>query len=320
MDYSQIRGFNYQPSYGSTSFENWLYFNPDIVELELRRGKSYFPNMNAIRLWLSWDAFVRNPKRFADSFETALGIARKLDLMVMPILFNRWHNEFLDCGGIYLDHFMPGYSWIQGKEQFQEYLDAIVGGHWNDERIFAWDICNEPFSYLRPVHEMQGVEAEEYKWLERMYRICKDYRIKAPAGISIHDWHGRYGIERIEPISDILFIHPYYKYNPEDTKLKSEYIELLDNYVDAAAKSKKDMLVTEACWGSMDDAWHVENIRYTLTELKKRNIGWIVHALHHSLVADLHRPEYGPYSTPGNLAFIESNGEMRKGHEIFNEF
>ena len=31
MDYSEIRGFNYQPSYGSSSFENWLYFNPEKI-------------------------------------------------------------------------------------------------------------------------------------------------------------------------------------------------------------------------------------------------------------------------------------------------
>jgi hypothetical protein len=43
FDFSSIRGFNYQPSYGSTSFENWCYFKPEIIELELRRGKQYFP-------------------------------------------------------------------------------------------------------------------------------------------------------------------------------------------------------------------------------------------------------------------------------------
>ena len=46
VDISKIRGFNYQPSYGSTSYENWIYYKPEIVELELRRGKFYFPKMN----------------------------------------------------------------------------------------------------------------------------------------------------------------------------------------------------------------------------------------------------------------------------------
>lgn len=42
--------------------------------------------------------------------------------------------------------------------------------------------------------------------------------------------------------------------------------------------------------------------------------------LHHSLIADAHRPESGPVGNPGNLAFIEADGTLRAGHEVFNEF
>ena len=40
-----------------------------VIDLELSRGKRYFPKMKAIRLWLSWDSFVRHPLRFADNFD-----------------------------------------------------------------------------------------------------------------------------------------------------------------------------------------------------------------------------------------------------------
>jgi hypothetical protein len=43
---------------------------------------------------------------------------------------------------------------------------------------------------------------------------------------------------------------------------------------------------------------------YTLSEFKKRGIGWLVYLLHDSLVADAHQAEFGPLSAPGNLAFI----------------
>jgi hypothetical protein len=64
----------------------------------------------------------------------------------------------------------------------------------------------------------------------------------------------------------------------------------------------------------------VTNIRYTLGELKKRSIGFIPHALPHSLVADLHLPQYGPVGPPGDLRFINADGSLRKGHELYNEF
>jgi hypothetical protein len=70
----------------------------------------------------------------------------------------------------------------------------------------------------------------------------------------------------------------------------------------------------------LDDAKRVEIIRYTLGELKKRDIGWLAYLLHHSLIADAHRPAFGPVGDPGNLAFIEAEGTLRPGHEVFNAF
>jgi len=330
MDYSKVRGFNYQPSYGTTSFENWLYFKPEFIELELRRGKHHFPKMNTIRLWLSWQAFVRNPEIFKNNFEEYLRIAKNLDLLVIPVLFNRWHDPQLDNGGIYIDHFMPGWSWASSKSGynwatnkdnlFQPYLDVIVGEHKKDERILLWDICNEPFAYTKRVEDMKEVEVMEYKWLEETYKHCKSLDLIAPVGASLHFGHGRAGIERIEPISDVLLIHPYYVAEHDDVEEKNKFEGILDEYVNFKEQVGKPMLATETCWGSLDDKWREENIRYTLTELKKRNIGWTVHALHHSGVADLHRPEFGPLDVPGNLSFIEKDGSLRPGHDVFNEF
>ena len=61
-------------------------------------------------------------------------------------------------------------------------------------------------------------------------------------------------------------------------------------------------------------------IQYTLAQLKKRGIGWLAYVLHHSLIADAHRLEFGPVGGPGNLAFIEADGSLRPGHEIFNAY
>ncbi|BBI35614.1 cellulase family glycosylhydrolase [Cohnella abietis] len=322
-----IRGFNYQPSYGSTSLENWLSFDEQVFELELRRGKQFFPEMNTIRTWLSWDAFIRNPEKFAENFERSLQIADSLGLVTVPILFNRWHDADLDCGGIYFDHFMPGWSWLTRLEWekkqddlFGNYLDIVVGRHIEDARILYWDICNEPFSYMLSPEEVPSeVEAAEYAWLERMSLRCRRLGATQPIGISVHAKHGRRGLERIAPLSDILMIHPYYPGPSDDEAQKQEFTKLLDEYVAVSVETGKPLLATETCWGgSEDDEWRVTNIHFTLSELKKRGIGWTVHLLHHSLVADAHRSPYGPVADCGYFAFIEADGSLRKGHEVFN--
>jgi len=316
MDYSQVKGFNYQPSYGSSGFELWRKFDADVINLELARGKGYFPGMNAIRLWLSWDAFIREPKRFAENFDTALGVAAKHDLLVMPVLFNRWHDNTLDYGGIYLDHFLPRVSWVQREAMFQPYLEAIVGVYADDRRILTWDLCNEPFSYSRPQCEIPEIVSAEYAWLESLYRSCKELGATAPITVGIHPGDGAAGLRQVLPISDILSIHPYWI----PPRSKAEYEQLLDDYVAISRETGKPLIATETCWGSLDDAERVEIIRYTLTQLKERGIGWLVYLLHHSLIADAHRPKFGPVGFPGNLSFIEADGSLRVGHGIFNEF
>jgi Cellulase (glycosyl hydrolase family 5) len=319
MDYSQIKGFNYQPSWGSTGFEIWRNFDAERMGHEVALGKAYFPGMNAIRIWLSHDAWLRNHSRFDAAFETALRIADNHGLSVMPVLFNRWHCPTLDYGGIYIDHFLSKASWVQGKDQPAAFAEAIVGAHAADSRILAWDLCNEPFAYNCPPSDLPDIVKAEYAWLERTYGIAKRCGAQAPITVGIHPGHGRAGLRQIEPISDILSIHPYWTCD-SPVHGKDAYEKSLDDYVQFASGVGKPLIATETCWGATDDAKRVEIIHYTLGQLKKRGIGWLVYLLHHSLIADAHRIEFGLLSAPGNLAFIEADGRLRPGHEVFNEY
>lgn len=319
LEMNQVRGFNYQPSYGTCGLELWQRFDNAVFAAELGQGKHYFPHMNAIRLWLSWDAFKRSPALIAWRFEEALRIAASYGLVVMPVLFNRWHDNTLDYGGIYLDHFYPQASWVQRPGMFDAFLEVVVGAHASDERVLAWDLCNEPFSYNVPQSELPDIARAEFAWLEGLHKQCKALGARQPITVGIHPGHGRFGLEQVEPISDVLSIHPYWtKESPHHDK--AVYERLLDEYVDVSARAGKPLIASETVWGSLDDAERVEIIHYTLGELKKRGIGWLAYVLHHSLIADAHRPAFGPTSAPGNLAFIEADGTLRPGHEAFNQY
>lgn len=324
-DFSHVRGFNYQPSYGSTSYENWMYFNEDIFRSELENGKKYFPKWNTIRLWLSWDAFVRNHDKFANHFETALRICDELELKVIPILFNRWHECSIDNGGIYIDHFLPKVSWLQQKNNlFEDYMDLFCNKYKDDPRILTYDLCNEPFSYNTSFYaqksEHPDIVQAEYNWLKYIYDYLKEKGVVTPLGISVHPDHRREGLEYIVNISDVLMVHPYLFESHEDSAAVKKHIELLDTYVEIAKGAGKPLLATEICWGSLDDDYRAKHIAHVLPMLIERGIGFTIHALGHSLVADLHRPEYGPVGKAGFMSFIEADGSLRKGHEIFNKF
>lgn len=321
MNYSQIRGFNYQPGYGSTGLENWLYFNPSIVELELRRGKAFFPKFNTVRYLLSWDAYLRDPEQFAKNFEKSLQIADKLGIKVIPCLFNRRHDPDLDYGGIYIDHFLPRYSFLLNKENHIDgYVQQIVSEHAGDDRILLWDICNEPFHYPDPDNVSIEIKNNELVWISGICDIVRGIDRNKPLGISIHPFHGIQGLERIEPLCDVLLIHPYYMDELDDMDKRREYEEFVAANKEFSEKCNKPILVTETCWGDLNDMKRADIVRYTLEVLIKNNIGFLAHALHYSKAPDLHNPEDGPVGRPGNLAFINADGSLREGHDVFNAF
>ncbi len=322
-DISRIRGFNYQPSYAYTGADIWRRFDAEAFDRELGDGKRHFPRMNAIRLWLAWEVFGGGSEIqravFLDRVETAFGIAAKHGLLVMPVLFNRWHAGSPDWGGVYLNHFVPGCCWANHyfDRQWRDYVAAVAGRFGRDPRVFGWDLCNEPFSYFtnKPWESYTGVAPHERRWLEEVYAAVKDAGAAAP--VSVGFWGGIRFLEKLQHISDILNFHQYYRGEPAD---RDEFRHDLDKLVDLRERTGKPLLSGEACWGSLDDAKRAEIIEFHLGELNRRNIGWLIYALQHSYIADLHWPEHGLVTEPGTLHCIEPDGSLRPEHGIINKF
>lgn len=341
MQSSDVYGFNYDGSWGTSGLDVWQHHDHGTMAVEIARGKAAFPRWNTCRWWLSHEAYQRDPQRFLANFEAGLGIFASHDILVMPVLFNRWRDPVCDFGGVPLDHIVPGLSaWSRPADLFneltpsgrkpavvetlfREYLEGVVGAHVDDERIYAWDLCNEPLmgAYL---HEPESpVRAAELTWLTWVQRTCKALGARQP--LTIGNFPDAEALRVTEPLCDVLSFHPYWMWNasPEAhaaTATKEGFEQYLDECAAVASEAGKGLIGNETVWGANDDAKHVEVMRYTLGELRKRGIGFTVHALHHSLIADLHRAEYGPVGWPETLHFIEADGTVRAGHEAFNEF
>ncbi len=302
-EFKEVRGFNYQPSYEATGYAIWRDFRLEVIERELGLGKKYFPRMNTVRLWLPFDAFAVDADEFAQNFEALLAIVDRHELKAVPTLFNNWHSV-PDFGGVaeeMLRHWLrdSGNSDNTSGGVMTLYLDRIVGEHAQDGRILVWDLCNEPFN--------NGDRELFVSWLTHTYQICKRLGAQQPIGVSVQA--SLELLDLVEEISDVLLIHPYYAATAP-----------LDKLVEYGRRRGKALLATECCWGSLDDQERVAIVAADLGVLSEHGIGFLVHALHESLVADLHRPQYGPVGSPGYMAFINMDGSLRLGHEIFNQF
>ena len=314
VGYRHIRGFNYQPSYEATGYAIWRYFKPDVIERELGRGKECFPGMNTIRIWLSFDAFVMDPDRFMSSFSRFIDIAARHDIKIMPVLFCNWHS-LPNFGGVSGEHISCWFDRFSDKGKYDNYfayyVRTLVEHHKNDSRVLMWDLCNEPFNNDDP----DRIE----EWLCYLYRVCKE----AGAGQPVCVGGNVAQPERMDSSSDVLTIHPY-----GDTGYIKQMLAL-------GRREHKPVLVTE-CAKAPNllgreakvpqpsrlpegyDEQRAEILVRELTELKKFGLGFLCHLLYETLVADGHRPDLGPCA--GYMAFIERDGKIRKGHEVFNDF
>jgi hypothetical protein len=89
---------------------------------------------------------------------------------------------------------------------------------------------------------------------------------------------------------------------------------------DYARQLNKGVLATECCWGSPDDAERTQIVVSDCGNLSRAGIGFMPHALHESLVGDLHREQFGVLSSASSMHFIAMDGSLRPGHEVFNSF
>ena len=345
MQINEARGFNYSGSWGTSGLDLWLHHDHGTMAQEVARGKAFFPGWNLARWWLSHEAYQRNPKRFLANLDAGIGVFAAHGIQVVPLLFNRWRDPICDFGGVPLDHIIPGSSsyclpgaytsldrpaWTQAgfaaldhdaENIFRAYVDAVVGAHRDDDRIVAWDLCNEPL--MGPYVEVEDspIREGELRWLTWVRDVCRAVGASQP--LTVGNYNSLTAIRLTEPLSDFISFHPYYipNWGERTTSTKPRFESFLDDVqAYAASVGKPDVLASETVWGANDDAEHVELIRHTLTELGRRDIGFAIHALNHSLVADLHSTAYGPVGRPGRLEFVAADGSLRPGHEVFNEF
>lgn len=311
---ADVRGFNYHPSYSTGAMEDWLLFDGETWRRELTNGKRLFPRINTIRIWLSWNAYCRK-KDFIANVRQVIEICRELDLYVIPCLFNRWHDPMVDCDGVYIDHFLPGSSWLlKFGDPFVDYIDALAGELRDEERILVWDVCNEPLAYNAysfPLKE--AVMPHEIAWLRRMADRLRVCGVTQPLGVGST---GGQSMRVFEDIFDVYLTHMYYTGGDV-----AEFEATVKGFADEAREDDRPLICSECCWGAFDHRQRVEMMRVTLDTFKKYGIGFVAHALQYSGCADLHDLCDGRATEDiGNLAFTLKDGSLRPYHEVFNEY
>ena len=316
-DLKWVHGFNYQPSWGKNGITVWNFFDEDLYKKEIDLGLKYFPRMNALRIWLSFDAYIDGPGVFLDSVAKAAAIIRDRGLKTIPVLFNGWH-AIPDFGGFTLGTLQMGES--RGGWKFEkEYVDGVLS-RFRPEDIIAVDISNEPYCSLL---DKDGA-ALFNRFFDVIVAHARDAFPTMP--LTCGTWGMLYDeardvifdLEALAPKLDVISVHPYYYFFGGQSK--ENYVKLLDNIQRVLARLGKPVLATECIAFAKTDFERAEMGRMELAEFKRLGWGFLPHALYESGVADLNRHAYYAPGCEGAMHFIESDGSLRPFHQFFNDF
>lgn len=322
-EYSRVRGFNYQPSWASHGILIWNDFREATFAKEVGLGLKHFPKLNTLRIWFSFDAHVADPQRFLAAARRAAEILAEHKIKMIPVIFSGWHS-LVDFGGICREQMYCSSRdtppFLAQRQYLCELIDAIRPAG----NILMYDISNEPFN-----NGGKEKGSIELTFLQAMAQQIRELDPLTPISVGTQGCPGVGGpddLDLVDSFVDVHAVHPYWiEYlpaHPNGIPLfpAEKHAEDFAKMVEHLKRLGKPAIATECCWGSNDDATRVQYIRHDLSLLKQAGLGFLPHAMHYSHVADLHRPVPGRKWTTMYMAFIEPDGTIRPGHEVFNDY
>jgi len=149
-------GCNFTPSYAINQLEFWQRETFDLEAIDRELGWAADLGMNSARVYLHDLLWQQDPDGFVQRIESYLAAADRHGIRTMLVLFDScWDPE--PVLGPQRDP-LPGVhnsGWVQSPgipalsdtaqhRRLEDYVTGIVSAFANDDRVFAWDIWNEP--------------------------------------------------------------------------------------------------------------------------------------------------------------------------------
>ncbi len=290
--YGWVRGLGIVPSWASNIIDAWKLYDGARFREEIALAKQI--HVNSIRLWIEYAAWKENPDKVTADFMDAIAGIAENGMKVMPCLFNHWHDRKLD----YLGTSAAG-DWAPHLE----YVKTLAKPLANDDRVFIWDLCNEPGSRDR--------EGKEYKWLEAIAATIRECGVRQP--ITIGTMSGT-NITNFEPLVDVLNGHPYGHH-------RNNLETLIASFKAMSKEANKPFIVNETIPGALDDLVRAEVAKFYTEMLSEAGFGWMGWVIREgkaiATTRELH--DGNGINGGGYHPFFTKEGRLRDGLEFLTE-
>jgi 3-hydroxyisobutyrate dehydrogenase len=149
-------GCNFTPSYAINQLEMWQPETFDLAAIERELALAASLGMNAARVYLHDLLWEQDAPGFLDRIDQFLSVAFRFNIRTMLVLFDScWHPEPAlgpqpqPKAGVHNSGWVqsPGVPALENPAEhprLRTYVEGVVKRFAGDDRVFAWDIWNEP--------------------------------------------------------------------------------------------------------------------------------------------------------------------------------
>jgi hypothetical protein len=152
----KIRGAIYIPARAFNAYQMWRDYNRREIERDL--GYAARLNLNALRVWVSYEYWLERPEAFESAFDHFLQAAFEKGIRIMPSLFEKVGVEptreaLTDTNPLTACcTFSPASEIFERPERHGEpkrFVDWFMDRYRDDGRLLAIELMNEPVGIAR---------------------------------------------------------------------------------------------------------------------------------------------------------------------------
>lgn len=338
-----LRGCNFIGSDCANRLDMWQSYKCEekLATAEKELALCQKIGFNTVRLWANFDVYYAEPESYMEIFERYIQLCAKYGQKVMVVLA---HEEDLPRGDVFVPKKMgeqeyalgyhqgripmsekelqkPPRHYMEYPELYELYLEMVrktVRRYANDERIFCWNIYNEPGITLPPERccPLISVLFETVREEDPMQPLCGDiwHSIK---NNQISTEPERLALE----LSDVISFHSYQSYEKLVAEIRflqqfnrplfqTEWLHRINhNNVQEVYPLLYITNVSNYCWGFVvgktqtNEPWDIMWEQWNNGEDRGYDFTKWQH--------DLFRPNLRPYD-PREIAIIQKFNDLAK--------
>ncbi|HEX2533791.1 MAG TPA: cellulase family glycosylhydrolase [Chitinophagaceae bacterium] len=149
-------GANYVPANAINQLEMWQAETFDTAQIAKEFAWARSIGMNTMRVFLHDLLYQQDAEGFLQRIDQFLSIAKRYNIRILLVLFDSVWDPFPKLGRqrdpkphVHNSGWVqnPGYEALKDETQhprLEAYVKAVVGRFRNDDRVWGWDVWNEP--------------------------------------------------------------------------------------------------------------------------------------------------------------------------------